>query len=121
MGDYLPDSASYFVNQGMFDFYPWRLLSRESQYEYVTQGVQPDGSGTGKVFVFAKREDTPDFAALEIVAGKITDRVICFRSLFAEGDSKSNWNVVRAIHDDVFAFIADHVVADMRALVQAAK
>ncbi|RUO34810.1 hypothetical protein [Aliidiomarina soli] len=121
MRDYLPDSASYFVNQGMYDFYPWRLLNRESQYEYITKGVEPDGSGNGKVYVFAKREDTADFAGLEIVDSKITDRVICFRSLFAEGDSKSSWNIVRAIHDDVFAFIANHVVADMRALVQSSK
>ncbi len=69
----------------------------------------------GEVFVFARRQDCDDFAGLEVLAGRISERVIYFHPVFAEGTSGTprTWNIVIRTFENVFEFVAKQVIPDM--------
>ncbi|WP_417441389.1 hypothetical protein [Idiomarina sp.] len=114
----LPNSLRWFLSQNLHNFSPWTLLGRNSQYEFITEGVGGGGAGTGKVYVFARREDNGNFAGLEIVGNKITDRVVCFHPYALAGESELSWNVVNAVYEDVFVFVGKQVMPDMQAMAR---
>jgi hypothetical protein len=66
--------------------------------------------------VFAHRQDCDDFAGLEVIDGKFTDRVICFHPVFGSStvESPRNWNIVSETFDDVFEFVSGRVIPDMK-------
>ena len=68
--------------------------------------------------MFARRQDCDDFAGIEIIEGKFTNKVIHFHPVFASSSTtelqKRGWNIVCGVFDDVFDFVAKQVVPDMK-------
>lgn len=111
-----PKALSCFLQQKLDSLPPWKILDGDAQYEYFTETTREDGVQKGTVIVFAKRYDNGDFAGLEVADGKILDQVICFHPLSMTGGTERNWNVVNAIYEDIFEFVAQKVISDMKTL-----
>ena len=102
------------LGQSLHRMPPWEILDHKSQYEYYTETTRENGIDKGTVLVFARRQDNGDFAGLEVVEGQLIDQVICFHPMSMTGSSERNWNVVNAIYTDIFEFVAQKVVPDMK-------
>jgi len=112
-----PNALRWFLCQNLISFAPWHFIREASELEFAANAFHREDIGRGEVFVFAKRQDCDDFAGLEVVAGKITDKVICFHPVFASGSALSSeptWNIVDSVFEDVFEFVAKQVVPDMK-------
>ena len=108
----LPNALRWFLEQGLCRFTPWHLVSEPSQGESAAKAFCQEDLKKRQVVVFAYRQDCDDFAGLEVVAGLISDRVICFHPSF--GQNVAGWSIVDAEYEDVFEFVAQRVVPDMR-------
>ena len=109
-----PNALRWFLSQGLLSFTPWHLLNDPSEYEFASMAFEREDPSEGKVFVFASRQDNDDFAGLEIIKGKVTDRVICFHPVFSHGVPDRKWNIVSAVFEDVFEFMSKQVIPDMK-------
>jgi len=112
----LPNSLRWFLNQNLYHFAPWFFLDSQSQYQFSTESLGERNPRKGSVYVFAKCRGNGSFAGLEIAGNKITNRVICFQSVSMPNELELNWNVVDAIYEDVFVFVAKQIMPDMQAL-----
>ena len=113
-----PNPLRWFLSQNLSSFTPWHLIQEPSEYEFAAKAFSREDIHKGQVFVFARRQDRDDFAGLEIVGGKITDKVIYFHPVFARAPTNeaqgNDWNIVCGIFEDVFEFVAEQVVPDMK-------
>ena len=114
-----PNALRWFLSQDLHHFAPWRLLEKHQQFEFHTESVEDDGPPRkGTIFVFARRDDNGDFAGLQMVDGIITERVICFHPLIPTHDPNQGLNVVSAIYENVFDFVAYKIIDDMKQQAQ---
>lgn len=109
-----PNSLRWFLVQNLNSFTPWHFMETATQFDFAAKAFQREDVGGGEVFVFASRQDNDDFAGLEIVDGKITDKVICFHPVFSTGESKRDWHIVNDTYTDVFEFVSKQVIEDMK-------
>lgn len=109
-----PNALRWFIAQDLHSFTPWHFLKEPHEYEFAAKAFENEDTSNGKVFVFAGRQDCDDFAGLEIIDGKISDKVIYFHPVFSTGVSDRKWNIVNNAYDDVFDFVAKQVVPDMK-------
>ena len=111
-----PNALRWFLVQGLEHFTPWHFISESDQFAFAARAFEREDVSRGSVFVFAHRQDCDDFAGLEVIDGKFTDRVICFHPVFGSGtvESPRNWNIVSETFDDVFEFVSGRVIPDMK-------
>jgi hypothetical protein len=111
-----PNALRWFLCQELVHFTPWHFFTQPEQFAFAARAFAREDVSKGQVLVFAQRQDCDDFAGLEIQDGKVVDRVICFHPVFGSGSSESprTWNIVSETFDDVFDFVAQRVVTDMK-------
>lgn len=111
-----PNALRWFLNQGLTSFTPWHFIRMPDEMAFAANAFRREDVSNGEVFVFARRQDCDDFAGLEIVGGRVTERVVYFHPAFADSSKPSSrtWNIVDATYEDVFEFVAQCVVPDMR-------
>ena len=109
-----PNALRWFLIQNLHSFTPWHIFDSADEFDFAAKAFERDDTSKGNVFVFASRQDNDDFAGLEVINGKITDKVIYFHSVFATGESDRSWNIVNAVYDDVFDFMSKQVIPDMK-------
>jgi hypothetical protein len=109
-----PNALRWFLVQNSESFCPWHFLSKPSEFEFAAHAFANEDTKSRKVFVFASRQDNDDFAGLEIINNSITDKVIVFHPSFSSGKSERDWDIVDSEFDDVFDFLSNHIVSDMK-------
>ncbi|MES9818589.1 MAG: hypothetical protein ABW155_18275 [Candidatus Thiodiazotropha sp.] len=109
-----PNALRWFVSQNLHSFTPWHLLDNATEFEFAAEAFEREDVKGRKVFVFASRQDNDDFAGIEIVDGKFTNKVIYFHPVFSNGSSDKSWDIVSALYEDVFEFMANQIIADMK-------
>jgi hypothetical protein len=109
-----PNSLRWFLVQNTENFCPWHFLSKPKEFEFAAKAFANEDIKNRTTFVFASRQDNDDFAGLEIVGGTITDKVIVFHPTFNSGKSERSWNIVDTEFNDVFEFLSNHIVPDMK-------
>lgn len=111
-----PNALRWFLAQGLTSFTPWHFIQDPDEMAFAANAFRREDVSGGEVFVFARRQDCDDFAGLELVGGRITDKVVYFHPVFADSSKPSprTWNIVAATYSDVFEFVAQRVVPDMK-------
>lgn len=113
-----PNALRWFLIQNLHTFTPWHFIREPSEFEFAANAFRREDVGGRDVFVFARRQDCDDFAGLEVVDGRTTNRVIHFHPVFAtgnkEGPAMRRWDIVCNVFEDVFSFVAERVVPDMK-------
>lgn len=121
----LPNALRWFLTQGLISFTPWHFIRTPDEMAFAANAFRREDVSKGEVFVFARRQDCDDFAGLELVGGRITDKVVHFHPAFGKSSESfpRNWNIVSATYEDVFEFAAQCVIPDMKdwALTEDAK
>ena len=107
-----PNSLRWFLVQGLKEFTPWHLLKSEDEFNFAKEAFEEEDINSRKIFVFASRQDNDDYAGLEIVGNKITDKVLYFHPVFGGGSSQ--WDIVCDEFEDVFEFVKQQVITDMK-------
>lgn len=117
-----PNALRWFLVQHLYHFTPWHFIQEPSELEFAANAFRREDVQGSEVFVFARRQDCDDFAGLEIVNGKVTDKVIYFHPVFASStlsDARERtWNIVCDTFADVFDFVSQRVVPDMKEWVE---
>lgn len=109
-----PNSLRWFLVQNLCSFTPWHFIQKENEFDFAATAFKREDISGGEVFVFASRQDNDDFAGLEILDGKITEKVISFHPVFSMGESKKQWHIVNETYIDVFEFVSKQVIDDMK-------
>jgi hypothetical protein len=110
-----PNALRWFLKQDLHRFTPWHLLQDPADFEFAARAFDREDVSNGHVFVFARRQDRDDFAGIEVIDGKFTDKVLYFHPVFSTGASGSRtWNIVNSVYEDVFAFMSGQVIPDMK-------
>ncbi|MBN1186807.1 MAG: hypothetical protein JXB49_31305 [Bacteroidales bacterium] len=109
-----PNALRWFLIQNLHSFTPWHLISNVDDFKGAAKAFEREDIKNRKVFVFASRQDCDDFAGLEVVDGKITDKVIYFHPVFSSDVSDRNWDIVCSQYEDVFDFMSKQVMDDMK-------
>lgn len=109
-----PNALRWFLVQNTENFCPWHFLSHAKEFEFAAKAFANEDTKNRMVFVFASRQDNDDFAGFEIVDGKITDKVILFHPVFGSGRSERSWDIVDSQFNDVFEFLSNQIVPDMK-------
>ncbi len=111
-----PNALRWLLVHDLHQFRPWQLFRRPDEMESAARAFAREDVSRGQVLVFASRQDCDDFAGLEIVAGRVTDKVICFHPVFGAttAESPRTWNIVQETFEDVFDFLAKRAVPDMK-------
>ncbi|MFK3865129.1 hypothetical protein [Pseudoalteromonas rhizosphaerae] len=109
-----PNALRWFLVQNTTRFYPWHFLSHSTEFEFAAKAFANEDTKNRTVFAFASRQDNDDFAGLEIVDSVITDKVIVFHPAFGSGKSERSWDIVETEFNDVFEFLSNHIVQDMK-------
>ena len=111
-----PNALRWFLTQRLTSFTPWHFIQTPDEMSFAANAFLREDASSGEVFVFARRQDCDDFAGLELVGGRITERVVHFHPVFADSSKSSarTWNIVTAMYDDVFEFVAQCVVPEMK-------
>jgi hypothetical protein len=113
-----PNALRWFLCQNLNRFTPWHFIQEPTECEFAAMAFSREDLNKGEVFVFARRQDRDDFAGLELQAGKFTGKVLYFHPVFATSSPSSTeartWNIVCGVYEDVFEFLANRVVPDMK-------
>lgn len=111
-----PNALRWFLSLDLTHFTPWHFIQDADEMEFAANAFRREDLQRGEVFVFARRQDREDFAGLELENGVPTDKVVYFHPVFSNGstDSPRTWNIVVATYPDVFDFVAQCVVPDMK-------
>lgn len=111
-----PNALRWFLAQSLNTFTPWHFIRDPEEMAFAANAFRREDVSGGEVFVFARRQDCDDFAGLEVVGGRITDKVVYFHPVFGDSSRSSprTWNIVAATYGDVFDFVAQRVVPDMK-------
>ena len=109
-----PNALRWFLSQNLHSFTPWHLLQEPDEFEFAADAFKCEDKMGRRTFVFASRQDCDDFAGLEILDGKITDKVLCFHPVFGASSPDRTWDIVNAEFKDVFDFTAQQVIPDMK-------
>ena len=111
-----PNALRWFLAQDLTSFTPWHFIVESSEMAFAANAFQREDVRNGEVFVFARRQDCDDFAGLELINGRTSDRVIYFHPVFDDSSRASprTWNIVIATFDDVFEFVTQRVIPDMK-------
>ena len=70
-----PNALRWFLSQNLHSFAPWHFLSHGSEFDQACKAFEREDVEHCRVFVFASRQDNDDCAGLEIIDGKITNKV----------------------------------------------
>lgn len=112
-----PNVLRWFLIQDLHSFVPWHFIRELTELEFAANAFRREGTG-GDVLVFARRQDRDDFAGPEVVDGHVTNRVIHCHSVFSTGNPRASteqtWNIVCGVFEDVFGFMAEQVIPDMK-------
>lgn len=113
-----PNALRWFLTQNLHSFTPWHFIREPAELEFAASAFRREDVGGREVFVFARRQDCDDFAGLEVVDGRATNRVIHFHPVFSTGSEEAlamrRWNIVCDVFEDVFGFTAERVIPDMK-------
>jgi hypothetical protein len=113
-----PNALRWLLCQNLNNFTPWHFIQEPNECDFAAKAFLQEDVNNGEIFVFARRQDRDDFAGLEIQAGKFTDKVLYFHPVFSTSSSSSievrKWNIVRGVYEDVFEFLANCIVSDMK-------
>jgi hypothetical protein len=109
-----PNFLRWFLVQNLQSFTPWHFIEDKDDFIFAAKAFAREDIHNGNVFVFASRQDNDDFAGLEILDGIITSKVIVFHPVFSTEPSQRRWNIVNAIFSDVFDFVSNQVIPDMK-------
>ena len=112
-----PNALRWFFAQNLHSFTPWHFIQEPSELEGVAATFKREDIHQGEVFVFARRQDCDDFAGLEIINGIITDKVLHFHPTFSsciDASSPKTWNIVFRTFSDVFEFVSERVIPNMK-------
>ena len=110
-----PNALRWFLTQGSTKFAPWQLLQQPDEFASAASAFEREDFDQRRVFCFAMRRDSDDFAGLELVNEHATERVIVFHPVFSNTSAAAkNWDIVIDTYADVFEFFAQCVVPDMR-------
>ncbi|WP_322405472.1 hypothetical protein [Massilia luteola] len=111
-----PNSLRWFLTQGLTSFTPWHFMQTPDEMAFAANAFRREDVSNGEVFVFARRQDCDDFAGLELVGGRVTEKVVYFHPVFSDSSKGSprTWNIVITTYEDVFEFVAQRVVPDMK-------
>ena len=111
-----PNALRWFLVQDLTKFTPWHFIREPAELAGPANAFRREDVSNGELFVFAYRQDCDDFAGLELVDGRFTDRVVHFHPVFSEISSPSprTWNIVNGHYENVFDFVAQRVIPDMK-------
>ena len=109
-----PNALRWFLVQNLHNFVPWHFMKQPDEFQFAAKAFEKEDINNRKIMVFASRQDNDDFAGLEIKDGKITDTVIYFHPVFSSSGSDKSWNIVIDEYNDVFEFVANQLVPDMK-------
>ncbi len=113
-----PNGIRWFLANGLVRWTPWSLSADPSELEFAAEAFRREDVGHRRVLAFWRRQDSDDFAGLEVIGGKVTDRVLCFHPVFGSGPANlaapREWDIVTEVFEDVFGFVARRVVPDMK-------
>jgi hypothetical protein len=111
-----PNALRWFLTQGLTNFTPWHFIRTPDEMAFAANAFRREDVSNGDLLVFARRQDCDDFAGLELVGGRVTEKVVYFHPVFGDSSKPSprTWNIVKATYEDVFGFVAQCVVPDMR-------
>jgi hypothetical protein len=109
-----PNALRWFLVQNLQSFTPWHFIDEPLEFEFAAKAFRREDVSNGEVFVFASRQDNDDFAGIEIIDGKLTDKVLYFHPVFGTSTSDRSWNIVNEVFEDVFEFVAKRVISDMK-------
>ncbi|MBU8977817.1 hypothetical protein JI752_016845 [Lysobacter sp. MMG2] len=111
-----PNALRWFLSQSLASFAPWHFITQGEELSFAAREFRLQDVAGREVLVFARREDAEEFAGLEIVGARVTGRVIRFSPGFVAGtDAAARHDIVKDAYEDVFGFVADRVIPDMRA------
>lgn len=118
-----PNALRWLLIQDLHSFTPWHFIREPGELDFAANAFRREDVSQGDAFVFARRQDCDDFAGLEVVDGCVSNRVIHFHPVFSavggQGESMvGGRNIVCGTFDDVFGFVAERVVHDMREWAQ---
>ena len=109
-----PNALRWFLVQNLQSFTPWHFIDEPLEFEFASKAFRREDVSNGEVFVFASRQDNDDFAGIEIIDGKLTDKVLYFHPVFGSSTSDRSWNIVNEVFEDFFEFVAKRVIPDMK-------
>jgi hypothetical protein len=111
-----PNALRWFLARNLTSFIPWHFIQEPDEMAFGANAFRREDVDHGEVFAFARRQDCDDFAGLALVDGGISNKVLCFHPVFSDSfkPCPRTWNIVSATYDDVFAFVAQCVVPDMK-------
>lgn len=111
-----PNALRWFLWQGLHSFTPWHFVNEPQECEFAANAFHREDVHGREVFVFARRQDRDDFAGLVIQDGIFTDTVLYFHPVFSTGNLPSvrTWNIVYDSYENVFDFVVQRVVPDMK-------
>ena len=111
-----PNALRWFLWQGLQSFTPWHFINEPQECEFAAHAFRREDVHGRDVFVFARRQDSDDFAGLLIQEGKVTNTVLYFHPVFSTSQSPSprTWNIVYETYENVFDFVARQVISDMK-------
>ena len=111
-----PNSLRWFLAQDLTSFTPWHFITEAAERDFASEAFRREDVNCGEVLAIARRQDCDDFAGLEVVDGRITEKVIYFHPVFGDGSRQSprTWNIVIGSFEDVFEFVRRRVVPDMK-------
>lgn len=111
-----PNALRWFLWQGLHSFTPWHFITDPQEFEFAANAFRREDVHDREVFVFARRQDRDDFAGLLLQDGKFTDTVLYFHPVFSTSPSASprTWNIVYETFENVFDFVAQQVISDMK-------
>ena len=111
-----PNALRWFLWQGLHSFTPWHFVNEPQECEFAANAFHREDVHGREVFVFARRQDRDDFAGLVIQDGIFTDTDHYFHPDFSTGNLPSvrTWNIVYDSYENVFDFVVQRVVPDMK-------
>lgn len=107
-----PNPLRWCLAQRLRHFTPWHFITEPESGSHASHAFSREDTKGRRVFVFAYRQDCDDFAGVEVIDGRFTDRVLCFHPSF--GTNQPDWEIVDAAFDCVFDFLAQRVIPDMK-------
>jgi hypothetical protein len=111
-----PNALRWFLAQNLVKLTPWHFIKEADEMTFAASAFRREDVNNGDIFVFAWRQDRDDFAGIELINKQFTERVICFHPVFGDNPKVSarTWNIVNAAYDNVFDFVAQRVIPDMK-------
>jgi hypothetical protein len=117
-GQPLPFGYRWLVEQGLTQFAPWYFIEEQAdsdgfRAEFAKEVAAPNPSLVKNFQPFARHTACDDFAGFVIRDGQVTKEVLCVHLTFAGGPELPGYPGM-TLYEDVWAWLSDCVVAEMR-------